>query len=311
LDRFDSMAVLIAAAEAGSLSAASRRLGMPLTTVSRKVAQLEAMLKTQLLNRSSRRLALTETGRNFVAAGKRILEELEAAEREAAGEYSAPKGELVITAPMVFGRMHLLPVIADFLKLHPAIDIRLVQADGRLNLLEDRVDLALRIGALGDSSLIATRLGATRYVVCASPAYLKARGKPRTPRELGAHDCITFAGVAAPESWSFPMGRRHGAVRVHSRLVVNTAEASIDAAIAGLGITRALSYQIADTIGSGRLVTLLETFEPEPWPVHLVYAGGRLVPAKLRAFLDFAAPRLKAVLARAAPARAKAPRRAT
>src|SRR6185437_13731366 len=124
LDRFDSMAVLIAAAEAGSLSAASRRLGMPLTTVSRKVAQLEAMLKTQLLNRSSRRLALTETGRNFVAAGKRILEEL-----EAAGEYSAPKGELVITAPMVFGRMHLLPVIADFLKLHPAIDIRLVQAD--------------------------------------------------------------------------------------------------------------------------------------------------------------------------------------
>ncbi len=308
MDRFESMSVLVAAAEAGSLSAAARRLGMPLTTVSRKVSQLEAQLKTQLLNRSSRRLALTETGRAYVAASKRILEDLDEAERAAAGEYSTPQGELVLTAPVVFGRLHLLPVVTAFLDAYPAINIRLIQSDSQVNLLEERVDLALRIAQLADSSLVAKRLGVIRYVVCASPAYLKAQGKPKAPRDLAVHDCITFERVASPDSWSFPSGKGQTAVSVRSRLVVNTAEAAIDAAIAGLGVTRALSYQVADAVAAGKLVTVLEAFEPEPWPVHFVYAGGRLVPAKLRAFLDFAAPPLMALLSRHAAAKPR-PRR--
>jgi len=296
MDRFESMSTLLAVVEAGSLSAAARRLNTPLTTVSRKVAELETHLKTRLLTRSSRRIALTDAGRSYVAACKRILEELGEAERAASGEYSAPRGDLMITAPVVFGRLHVLPIVIDFLRAYPDIDIRLGLADRIVNILEESVDLAVRIGRLPDSSLVARRVGAIRRVLCASPAYLAERGTPKEPADLGAHDCITFEGMTAPESWTFPTDESETTVTIRSRLVVNTAEAAIDAAKAGIGITRVLSYQAASALRDGALVLALETFEPPPLPVNLVHVGQRLLPLKLRAFLDFATPRLKAAL---------------
>jgi len=296
MDRFRSMSVFVSAVEAGSFSAAARRLGMPLATVSRKVAELEAHLGTRLLNRSSRVLTLTEAGRSYVLACKRILEELSEAERAASGEYRAPKGELVLTAPIVFGRLHVLPVVTEFLKAYPEIDIRILLSDRVANLLEDHVDLALRIGALPDSSLMAIRLGAVRRVVCGSPSYFAGRGVPRDPRQLGGHDCISFETLVAPDAWTFVIAGGEARVPIRSRLVVNTAEAAIDAAIAGLGLSRVLSYQIADAQAAGLLAVVLEEFEPQPWPVSMVYPGGRLLPLKVRAFLDFAAVRLRARL---------------
>ena len=300
LDRLESMSTLLAAVEAGSLSAASRKLGMPLATVSRKVSELEARLRTRLVNRTSRRLTLTDAGRSYVAACKRILEDIEEAERAAAGEYSAPRGDLTITAPIVFGRLHVLPVAMEFLKAYPDIDLRLALADRLINLLEDQVDLAVRIGDLPDSSLVAMRIGAIRRVVCGSPEYLAKRGTPKSAGDLGTHDCITFEGLASADAWTFAKGKSQASVAVHSRLLVNTAEAAIDAAIAGIGLTRVLSYQAAAAIEAGTLAVVLREFEPAPWPVSLIHAGQPLLPQKLRAFLDFAAPRLKARLSRIA-----------
>jgi DNA-binding transcriptional LysR family regulator len=296
MDRLEAMSIVVAAVEAGSLSAAGRRLGIPLATVSRKVSELEAHLKTRLFNRSSRKLELTDAGQSYVEACRRILGDVGEAERDAAGEYSAPKGDLIVTAPIVFGRLHVLPVVLAFLETFPDVDVRLVLADRWINLLEDHVDLAVRIGVLPDSSLVATRIGAIRSVLCASPAYLAARGTPKTLGELGAHDCITFEGLASPHAWVFKTAKAETAVPVHSRLAVNTAEAAIDAAIAGVGIARVLSYQIADAVAAGTLSIMLEKFEPAPSPVNLVHAGQARLPLKLRAFMDFAAPRLKARL---------------
>ena len=297
MDRLEAMVTLVAAVEAGSLSAASRKLGMPLATVSRKVSDLEAHLRTRLVNRTSRRLTLTDAGRSYVAACRRILEDVGEAERAASGEYSAPRGELIITAPIVFGRLHVLPVALEFLAAYPDIDIRLVLADHVVNLQEDHVDLAVRIGALPDSSLMATRVGAIGRVVCASPAYFAERGLPKTPGDLSQHDCVTFGGLTSSDTWIFASGKSAVSVPVHSRLVVNTAEAAIDAAVAGIGITRVLSYQAANAIRAGTLALALREFEPTPTPVSLVYAGEGLLPVKLRAFVDFTAPRLKARLA--------------
>jgi DNA-binding transcriptional LysR family regulator len=297
LDRLEAMSVLIAVVDAGSLSAASRLLGTPLTTVSRKVSELEVQLKTRLLTRSSRKIALTDAGRSYVAACRRILEEVGEAERTASGEYHAPKGDLVITAPIVFGRLHMLPAVTEFLKAYPDIDVRLMLADRVVNLLEDHIDVALRIGELPDSSHVATKVGAIRRVVCASPAYLAARGTPTSPRDLGEHDCITFEGLMSPQAWSFRMGKVDTPVTIHSRLIVNTAEAAIDAAVAGLGVTRVLSYQIAEARRARTLAVVLEKFEPVPTPISLIYRGQGLLPQKTRAFIDFAAPRLRARVA--------------
>jgi DNA-binding transcriptional LysR family regulator len=290
------MSILVTAAEAGSLSAAARRLGTPVATVSRKVSDLEEQLKTRLLSRTSRHLTLTDAGRSYVEACKRILEQVDEAERAAAGEYSAPKGHLIITAPVVFGRLHVLPIITAFLKAYRDINVRLVLADRITNLLDDHIDLAVRIGPLSDSSLVATRVGTVRLILCGSPSYFAGRGTPRRLAELGAHDCITVEGVMAAENWRFSVGKSSASVAIHPRLVVNTAEAAIDAAIAGLGVTRVLSYQVDDAVRAAALAVVLQDFEPTPWPVNMIYAGGRLLPIKLRAFIDFAAPRLKARL---------------
>ncbi|MER8981316.1 LysR family transcriptional regulator [Mesorhizobium sp. M0491] len=298
MDRLEAMSLFVAAVEAGSLSAASRRFGIPLATVSRKISDLERHLNTRLLNRSTRRLTPTDAGQTYLAACRRILDDVGEAERTAAGEYSAPTGELAITAPVVFGRLHVLPVVTGFLAAYPDVDIRLILADRITQLVEDHFDLAIRIGRLPDSSLVAMGVGAIRRVVCASPAYLAEHGTPITPEDLETHDCITFEGLASAATWSFIKGKAEIPVQVHSRLQVNTAEAAIDAAIAGVGLTKVLSYQIEAALRSGMLRVLLEEFEPNPWPVSLVHAGHGLLPVKLRAFLDFAGPRLKERLAR-------------
>jgi DNA-binding transcriptional LysR family regulator len=290
------MAILVAAVEAGSLSAAARKLGTPLATVSRKVSDLEAHLKTRLLTRSSRQLGLTDAGRDYVAACRRILEQVGEAERAATGEYSVPRGHLTLSAPIVFGRLHVLPVVTAFLDAYPEIDVRLVLADRMINLVEDHVDAALRIGNLADSSMTAIKVGDIRRVACASPAYFKKRGKPQKPADLADHDCVTFEGLQSPEAWRFGVGKAQQSVRVHSRLSVNTAEAAVDAAAAGLGVTRVLSYQVAAALKARKMALALEAYEPAPFPVNLIHAGDRLLPLKLRAFLDFAAPRLRAVL---------------
>jgi DNA-binding transcriptional LysR family regulator len=293
MDRLEAMSLLVAAIEAGSLSGAARRLGMPLATVSRKVSDLESHLRSRLLVRSTRRLALTEAGRSYVEACRRILDEVAEAERAASGEYRAPRGDLVVAAPVVLGRLHVLPIVVDFLKEQPQIDVRLALSDRIAHLLEEHNDVAVRIGELPDSCQVALRVGAIRPVVCASPAYFRARGTPQRPADLAKHDCITFEGIASPNAWSFS-GRRQGQpIRVHSRLAVNTAEAAIDAAVAGLGVTRVLSYQAEQALRCGALQLALESYEPPPRPVSLLHPGGRLLPLKLRAFLDYAAPRLR------------------
>jgi DNA-binding transcriptional LysR family regulator len=319
MNRLEAMGVLLAVVDAGSLSAAGRKLGMPLATVSRKVSELEAELKTRLLIRSTRQLTLTEAGRGYVAACRRILDDVNEAERAAAGEYTAPRGELVVTAPVVFGRLHVLPVLIEFLRAYPEINVRLALGDRLVNLLEDHVDLALRIGSLPDSGLIATQLGNIRRVVCASPAYLSTAGAPAAPRNLAAHECISFELLATANTWRFNIEGADSSVPIHPRLIVSTAEAAIDAAIAGVGITCVLSYQIESALRTGALRLLLESFEPLPLPVSFLYSSQGRLPLKLRALLDFAAPRLRIRLQQAqaalepirpAPSRTKPQRRA-
>jgi DNA-binding transcriptional LysR family regulator len=297
VDRLEAMSVFVEVVEAGSLSAAGRKLGMPLATVSRKLSELEAHVGARLLTRSTRKLTLTDAGRTYLAACERILLDVEQAERAAAGEYSAPRGDLVITAPIVFGRLHVLPVVDEFLAAYPDVDVRLVLGDRVLDLYEEHVDAALRVGELPDSNLIASRIGSIRRVVCASPAYLESRPALVHPRDLSQHACVTFTGLTLPHVWTFTVSGARVDVAIHSRLVVNTAEAAIDAAIAGVGVTCVLSYQVAGTIRAGLLAPVLTSFEPEPAPVHLLYTGQRLLPLKLRAFVDFATPRLRSALA--------------
>ena len=297
MDRFESMSVFVAVVASGSFSAASRRLRMPLPTVSRKVAEIEAHLKAKLLVRSTRKLALTEAGEAYVEDCKRILEAVTEAERGASGQYNAPQGELTVTAPIVFGRLHVVPVVTEFLRAYARVDVRLLLIDRPLNLVEDHVDLAVRIGALADSRLVASKVGQIRRVVCASPAYLKESGTPKAPQDLARHDCVTFAGLTDAGSWTF---RDQEAVRIRSRLTTSTAEAAIDATVAGTGLTCTLSYQIADAVKAGKLTVVLKKFEPAPVPVSLIYVQESRITAKLRAFIDYAAPRLRARLADAA-----------
>jgi DNA-binding transcriptional LysR family regulator len=296
MDRIDAMATLLAAVDTGSLSAASRALGMPLATVSRKVSELEAHRRTRLLIRTSRRLTLTEAGQAYVASARRILEEMDEAERAASGEYRAPRGHLTITAPIMFGRLHVEPVVLDFLKAYPDITVRLTLADTVLNLIDDHVDVAVRVGKLPDSRLMALRLGEIGWVACASPDYLAHRGEPDSPEELANHDCIMFEGLYSNNSWTFGRDRQVQEISVRPRFSVNSADAAIAAAISGAGITRVLSYQVADPVARGALKLILRALDPDLLPVHLLYAGQSLIPLKLRALLDFAGPRLRSSL---------------
>jgi DNA-binding transcriptional LysR family regulator len=301
MDRLEAMSLLVTAIETGSLSAAGRKLRVPLPTVSRKVSELEAHMNTRLLIRSSRRLTLTDAGAAYVAACKRILEQVGEAERAASGEYSAPRGDLVVTAPVVFGRLHVLPAVTAFLAKYPEINVRMLLSDRNVHLIDDHIDLAVRIGALADSSLMATRVGSVRLVVCGSPDYLARHGTPKTPADLTAFDCVTFDGLTPAASWSFtaPDRKTKLSIPIRSRLSVNTAEAAIDAAIAGAGVTRVLSYQVARAVAQRQLRIVLADYEREPLPINLVHVGQGVLPRKIRAFLDFAAPRLREHLAKA------------
>lgn len=294
MNRLESMSILVTVVDSGSLSAAARHLDVPLATVSRKVRELELLLKTRLLHRTTRQLSLTEAGVAYVAACRRILEDIGEAERAATGEYAAPRGALSVTAPVVFGRLHVVPVIAEFLAHYPEIDISLVLTDRVVHLMDEHADIAVRIGELPDSTLMAVGVGEVRRVVCASPDYLAKHGAPATPSDLSKHECISFEVLASMRAWVFGSGKTEQSVSIRSRFAVNTAEAAIDAAILGVGLARVLSYQVADAIHRDALSIVLSEFESAPSPVHLVHKGQAPLPLKVRAFLNFVTPLLKA-----------------
>ena len=261
---------------------------MPLATVSRKLSDLESHLKTRLLTRSTRQLELTDAGREYLAACRQILQQVDEAERIASGAFANARGDLVVAAPIVFGRLHAVPVIAAFLEWHPDVDVRLLQGDRHVNLLEEHVDVALRIGELPDSGLVATQVGSVRRIVCASPDYLARFGTPHEPGELGGHRCVTFEGLTSSSAWTFQGPDGAERVRVRSRLSVTTADAAIAAAIGALGVTQVLSHQIAEALAQRLLVPVLTGHEPPPVPVSLIYPGQGRLPMKSRAFVDFA-----------------------
>ena len=293
MDRLEAMTILLAAVDTGSLSAASRQLGVPLATVSRRVSELEEHLGIRLLIRGHRRIALTDAGRGYVAACRRIAEDIAEAERSAAGEYQAPQGELVISVPFIMGRSFVTPVVVEFLEIYPDIRVDVQLTDRVVNLVQEHVDLALRVGELPDSSMIATRVGLIRQMACASPAYLKRRGTPKKPTDLAAHDCIGNKFFTYGEDWAFRIDGKLETMPVPARLSVNSSDAALVASVAGAGVARILSCHIADLLKSRTLVGLLEAYEPPPTPVWLIHPAQRQAPLKLRAFLDFAVPRLR------------------
>lgn len=299
MDRLEAMSILIAAVETGSLSAASRKLGAPLPTVSRKISELEARLNTRLLIRSTRKLALTDAGVAYVAACKRILEQVEDAERAVSGEYITPKGALIVTAPIGFGRLHIQPLLNEFLAIFPQVNVRLVLSDRNAHLFDEHIDLAVRIGALPDSSMVATRVGVVRRVVCGSPAYFAGHGIPKTPTELSSHAVVNFDILESATVWNFvePGSKALLPVPIRPRQSVNLAQAAINAAVASVGVTRVFSYQVAQDVEDRKLQIVLAAFEPEPVPVNLIHVGQGLLPLKVRSFLDFVVPRLRELLA--------------
>lgn len=293
MDRFDAMNLLLKVLDAGSLSAASRQLDIPLPTVSRHLAELEARIGAKVVVRSSRKLTLTEVGVTYVEGVRHLLDQLRDIELAAASAYSEPKGTLSITAPIVMGRTHLVPLIAEFVEAHPQIDIKLVLSDHILAMTERQFDVALRVGHLPDSALIATEVGSVRRVAVASPAFLAQRGVPQVPEDLTLMPCVTFDNLTGSDAWRFQDRETMKTVPIHSRLVANTAESALLAAEHGMGFTRLLSYQVADSVANDRTRVVLSQFEMPPWPVSVVYQGQTLVPRKLVAFLNHVVPRLR------------------
>jgi DNA-binding transcriptional LysR family regulator len=289
MDRIEDIEVFIAVAERGSFTAAARHLDRSPTAVTRAVADLEARLGVRLLNRTTRAVSLTDVGERFLGGARRVIADLTEIEQAAAGQGSAPRGELAVTAPILFGRLHVLPIVNEFLTAFPDVSVRLMLLDRPVDLIEERLDAAIRIGTLPDSSAIATRLGSLRRIVLASPAYLERRGRPERMDEIAAHDVVVFGGIGR---WEFGTE----AARFTPRLTVNTAEAAIDAVAAGLGLTRVLSYQAVDALSCGAVVRVLASQGQDEIPVHLLYPGGAHPPPKLRAFVDFAVSRLRARL---------------
>jgi len=306
VDRLAAIRVFVAVVDAGGLSAAGRRLSMPLTTVSRHLKALEDDLDVRLITRTTRRLTLTEPGRAYLETCRRVLADLDAAERRLAGEQAEPQGVLALTAPILFGRSHVQPVVHAYLDAYPRVSARMFLADRIVDLVEEELDLGIRIGHLPDSAMRATALGSVRYVCCASPAYLDDAGVPETPQALAGHRCISFATFAKTGRWSF-YGTKPQTVTVVPRLIVNTAEAAIDAAKAGLGIVRVLSYQAVEGFKDGSLRMVLEAFEPERLPVSLIHREDRLPQAKVQSFVALAVPRLRRALRDIAETEDKAP----
>ena len=294
MDRLHLMSVFVAVAEAGGFAAGARRLGLSAPAVTRAVASLEEHLGVRLLSRTTRVVRVTDAGALYLDDCRRILADVAEAEASAGGATVTPRGHLAITAPALFGRLYVMPVVAEYLACHEEVSVSALLVDRVVGLVEEGLDAGLRIGELPSSSLRALRVGEVRRVLCASPAYLRRAGAPRHPRELPAHPLIAATGSGSAGEWRF---REDGAplpVRVAPRLQVTTNDAAVEAAVAGVGIARLLSYQVAAQLAEGSLLPLLVDFEPAPMPVHVVHREGRHAAAKVRAFVDLLVERLRA-----------------
>lgn len=297
MDRFDLMQAFVAVAEHGGFSAGGRALGVPVATVSRKIAQLEASLGAQLFTRSTRHVTLTEAGQGYAHACRRILEALRDADDQVGSTHGGPRGLLTLTAPLGFGRLHLQPVLHDFLKAHPDIQVDLHLGDDIVPLIEDGIDCAVRISPLHDSRLVARTLGHIRMMICAAPAYLRERGTPGCLADLSAHQAVgwTAAGLGRSFECLQVPGVPASLIKIpmHTRLQTRSPESAVDAAIEGLGLVQATSYQLAPALRRGALQAVLRAHEPPEVPVSLVYPSQRQLPLKLRSFVDHCAPRLQ------------------
>ncbi len=296
MDRFHELEVFVAVAEVGSFAKAGARLRLSPPAVTRAVSALEERLGARVFNRTTRSVTITDVGRRFLESARRVLLDLDTAEREAIGETAMPHGHLNITASVTFGRSALAPVVCGFLSRYPRVTASVLLLDRVVNLIEEGVDVAVRIGHLPDSGLIAKRIGTVRRVLVASPDYIARRGMPASPAELRLHSVIAFTGLMPNREWRFLNGQKQGSVNLDPVFEINDAAAAIQAAEKGHGVTVALSYMVSDQVRNGELVSILDAFMLPPQPVHLVYPQARLVAPKVRAFVDFAAPRLKASL---------------
>jgi len=294
MDRLHLMTVFVAVAEEESFAAGARRLGMSPPAVTRAISALEERLGVKLLNRTTRYVRVTDAGHRYLDDARRIIGELDEADEAAAGINAEPRGHLAVTAPVMFGRLFVIPGIVDYLKRYPDMEVSAVFLDRVVNLLEEGFDIGIRIGELPDSSMRAIRVGQVRRVLCASPQYLAENGMPNSPTELTNHKIVAASGVSPVTDWKFAQDYT---VRVKPRLTVTSNDAAIEAIQEGLGISRLLSYQIESYRASGQLKTLLTEFEPPPLPIHVIHREGRYASAKVRTFVDLIVSRLRAAQA--------------
>jgi DNA-binding transcriptional LysR family regulator len=288
------MRIYAAVVEANGFSAAAKILGKPLATVSKKVADLESQLGAQLLTRTTRKVTVTDSGRRYYEDICQILDDIDMAERHVSGEYLQPKGRLTITAPTMFGRLHILPIVNQFLQTHQQIEIDLLLTNFVVDLVGEHINLGVRIGALSDSSMIARRAGTIRQIVCASPEYLSQNGTPQHLEDIANHQSILISRHGAPVEWHFQVkGESINLVPDNSKLMINTVEGVVDAVIQSAGLAQLYSYQIAPQMSSGVLQPVLNNSEVDPLPINFVYPQGRFAPQKVRAFIDFAIPQLQ------------------
>lgn len=297
MDKLSAMRAFVEICDRGSLTAAGVALGKSQPTVVRTLAALESELGVRLLRRTTRRLALTEPGRDYLARCRRILAEVEEAERALGFGATEPRGELKLTAPVTFGQLYVAPFVMDFLQRYPAVRLELLLLDRVVNLLEEGVDLAVRIGPLPDSSMIGLNVGTMRRVLVASPEYIEREGIPERPEALAERPCVLFRGLGSAGSWRFQDAGRPIQVNVRGTLVCNQAMPAVAACERGLGFGEFLAYQVADSVAAGRLRTVLERFELPPAPVSLLYSEARLMSPSLRVLVDFMREQLRRTLA--------------
>lgn len=293
MDRFQEMQVFMAVAHDQGFAAAARRLGLSAASVTRAVAALEVRIGAQLLIRTTRTVQLTEAGQRYLEDCRRILADIQDAEESAAGSHADPRGQLTITAPVLFGDLYVTPVVVGFLEQYPQVSINALLVDRVVSLVEEGVDVAVRIGELPDSSQFAIAVGEVRRVVCGSADYLRRFGHPLHPEELARARIIATSAIGQQRSWPFMAAGASMSVRLEPRMVVTANQAAITAATLGLGLTRVLSYQVADKVAAGELEIVLEDFELPPLPIHVVYQGGRKAPARVRSFVDYAVQALR------------------
>jgi DNA-binding transcriptional LysR family regulator len=286
MDRIDAMQAFVAVADLRGFAPAARKLRLSPPAVTRLVAALEERLGARLLQRTTRWVALTDAGARYLERARRILADVEEAELAAEGERIRPSGKLAVSAPVGFGRLHVGPMMSAYLKRYGDVSAELRLEDRMVSLVEDGIDLAVRIGHLADSSLVARQVGEMRRIMVASPAYLKRHGEPKTPAGIAAHQTIQFGASSASGEWRFIEDGREFRVDIVPRLSTNSADAAVQYAEAGGGLTRVLAYQAADAVRRGRLKIVLQAFEPPPLPIHIVYPTSRLLSAKVRAFID-------------------------